>query len=292
VAKTLVTGASGFIGSNLAHALIARGDEVICLTRRPLAALEQAGAQVVHSLDGVRAERVFHLAAAGVSAKDRKTTPLLDGNVGLVARLLESVADWPLTHFVHTGSCSEYGPVASGVLLTEDHAIRPESMYGAAKAASSLVADALARRLGLPFVSLRLFGVYGPGEAPSRLLPTLLSTLRGTEVCRLTPGRQVRDFTFITDVVQAFILAGTTQLDERAYNVCSGAGVTIRTVAREAASLLEVPDDRLQFGALPYRDDEPMWIVGDRSRFSAATGWEPRVGLRAGIERMLESTHE
>src|SRR5437879_5400145 len=85
---------------------------------------------------------------------------LIEDNVGFVARLLEVTAKWPVRRFVHTGSCSEYGMASSeGSYFCEEQPLSPISLYGAAKAASLLYAHALAIRLGVPFVTLRLFGV-------------------------------------------------------------------------------------------------------------------------------------
>lgn len=295
-ARALITGASGFIGTHLATALCERGVEVTCLSRRPLPHLPDARVLVVptwepehvrQALQDTQAEIVFHLAAAGVSPKDRSSRTLLRGNAELVATLLEAVADWPLTHFVHTGSCWEYAPITDETPIGERHAIRPMSLYGAAKASSVLVADAVARQHHIPLVVLRLFGVYGPGEAPARLLPTLLARLRAGQPTDLTLGEQHQDYTFVEDIVEAYLIASQRPVDG-VYNVCSGRPVRVRDVALQAAAVVGADPALLRFGARPYRLDHPRWIVGDPTRFATATGWSATTPLAAGIRRMLD----
>jgi nucleoside-diphosphate-sugar epimerase len=178
------------------------------------------------------------------------------------------------------------------VRIREEHPLEPPSLYGAAKAAAALFGKALAARLGIAFVPLRLFGVYGPGEAPSRLVPHLIAHFRAGTTPALTPGGQARDFTYIDDVVEALMAAATAPgvVAGRAYNVCSGVPSLVREVAHLAARAVGKEGADLGLGRRAYRDDEPMWIVGDPSRFTEATGWTARVALEEGIRRMAEAT--
>jgi UDP-glucose 4-epimerase len=104
----------------------------------------------------------------------------------------------------------------------------------------------------------------------------------------LTDGLQVRDFTYVDDVVSALLLASNCDLEAySAYNVCSGHPISVRTVAETTARILDRPSDLLKFGSLPTRLDEPAFVVGDPSRFNSATGWTPTVSLDEGIRRMI-----
>ena len=302
--SALVTGATGFIGSALVRRLLAKDVRVFCLVRSSgtdhsrLQAL--AGSEVLEvrsfqvdelrqALMGVSADVVFHLAAYGVPADAHDPQAMLDGNVNLIAYLLLATADWPLRRFVHTGSCSEYGGPSGWEPLIEDHPIRPISLYGAAKAASVLYGNALAARLRIPFVTLRLFGVYGVGEGPNRLIPYIINRLECNEPVDLTPGEQVRDFLYVEDVVEAFLAAANPSHLEcyHVYNVCSGIPTRVRDVGEAVARAMRKDPDLLQWGQRAYRPGEPMWMVGNGSRFVDATGWRPAVSLTDGIHRML-----
>ncbi|WP_437908398.1 NAD(P)-dependent oxidoreductase [Sorangium sp. So ce327] len=305
----LVTGATGFIGAALAARLAATGARTACIVRaespRRARLADIAGVEVLpvasfstpelaRAVAAIRPEVVFHLAASGVSPSERDPELVVDGNVGLTTRLLAALAEIEPhrpARFLHAGSCSEYAPAQEPARLREDHPLDPACVYGAAKAAAYLCGKAVAARLRIPFVALRLFGVYGPGEGPSRLIPHLIARFRAGEAPALTPGAQARDLTYVDDVVEALIAAATSRGLEsgRAYNVCSGAPVRVREVAERVARAAGWPGDDLGLGRLPYRDGEPMWIVGDPSHFAEATGWRPRIALDEGVRRMIEA---
>ncbi len=228
---------------------------------------------------------VVHLASYGVAQHDRDTEDVIEGNVNLVSRLLLATADWPLRKWLHTGSCFEYGPAPRDNRLNEQNPVAPATIYGAAKASSVLFGAALAQRIRAPFCTLRLFGVYGPGEAETRLIPSLFQRLSRNQAIDLTAGEQVRDLLYIDDAVDAYLAAIDVEnlTSYQVYNVCSGEPVTIRQVGTSVASAMGKPSDLLCWGALPYRPDEPPRLVGDPSKFTRATLWRPTRSLAAGV---------
>lgn len=306
--SALVTGGTGLIGSVLVHRLLAEGVHVHCLVRpgsrsRPapapaLTVIEAPSFEtddLHNSLSGVSCDVVFHLASYGVQAHDRDHNHLIDGNVRLVAHVLRALSDRPPKQFIFAGSCSEYGfPANDRTPISEDQPLRPTSLYGAAKAASELYGSALASRLKIPFVTLRLFNVFGPGEGPHRLLPSIIHSLQHDRPVELTGGEQLRDLLHVDDVADALFAAACSQRLQSlpAYNVCSGIPVRIREVGETAAGILGKPASLLQWGKLPYRNDEPMWVVGDPARFAQAASWRPKLTLEAGIRRMIAAIRE
>ena len=110
-------------------------------------------------------------------------------------------------------------------------------MYGAAKAVAFLAGNALAVRLGTPFVALRLFSAFGVHEAPQRLAPYLIHHLTQDQTVALTPGDQVRDFLYEDDVVDALIVAADSETVRpgAVYNVCSGRPTRVREVGEMVA---------------------------------------------------------
>lgn len=300
--SALVTGASGFIGSALLRHLVREGFEVAYLVRpgsrppsdpvvarsaRRIEITHFEAAEVATALNGSPMGTVFHLAAYGVRPEDRDPLEMCKANIMATVALLSAVRDWPLRSFVCMGSCSEYSPAAPPTRIREDHPLTMTGLYGAAKAAGGLYGAAMARQLGIPFVALRLFGVYGPGEPAYRLTPYLIDRLMNNQRADLTPGEQVRDYLHVDDVVTALMMLASQGGQGGPFNLCSGEPVTVRTMADTVRRTLGKPPTLLAFGARPYRPDEPMWIVGDNAAFCGATGWRPRITLDEGIERMI-----
>jgi UDP-glucose 4-epimerase len=302
-ASVVVTGATGFVGRHLVRALVDDGLDVHCLLRRPAAESseplpEGTTAHCLSGLDGddlidllrsISPGCLLHLAAAGVDPADDDPSALLSTNVGLTSDLLQAAAASGIPRVVHTGSCFEYSAAAT-TPLAEEAPTAPTSIYGATKAASVLCARALAHSLGLSVVVLRLFGVYGPGERPARLVPHVIGRLAADQEVPLTAGRQVRDVIYVDDAVRAFRHAAQLPAEGpfSLYNVCSGIGLSVHDIATAIADAMGRPRSLLRFGALPGRTQESSAIVGDPARFTAA-GWRARIDLADGIRRTIDS---
>src|SRR5262249_38827097 len=137
---------------------------------------------------------------------------------------------------------------------------------------------------------LRIFSPYGPLEDSKRILPQLIEAgLTGRRLA-LTEGGQVRDFVFVEDVAEAFVnaaLCPSLPQPQAIYNVCTGAGHSLRDVAEHVARVLARPLD-LDWGALPYRPDEMMYLVGDNQKIRADLAWAPRYSLDEGMRPMVD----
>ena len=294
-AKYLVLGASGFIGRHLVSRLVADGREVTvaAVRERPAAAHgPEVRTVAVDTLDAdamtalvsaARPDAAFNLAAAGVSRTAMDPVALADGNAGVLTRLLTACRGIPVV--IHAGSWSEYADPAGAQPLNEDHPLAPQTAYGAAKAEASVIGARRACELGIGFVVLRLFNVYGPGEGPRRLLPWLVDRLVAGERVELTPGDQERDFVHVTDVVDALVTAAATPTITSfpAYNVCTGRATTVARFARLVAEAMGADPESLAFGALPHRPDEPRRVVGDPARLAAVADWRASIPVEAGI---------
>jgi dolichol-phosphate mannosyltransferase len=299
--RTLVTGATGFVGANLVRRLLGDGHEVHCLVRdlesrwriddirgdlhlhvADLADADGVTAAVVR----VRPEWIFHLAAHGAYPTETDVRRMIAVNVTGTVNLVEAALQTGFAAFVHTGSSSEYG--------FKDHApaetewLEPNSDYAVTKAAATHHCRLTARRLDVPIVTLRLYSVFGPFEEPTRLLPTLVRRgLAGTLPPLVDPD-VARDFVYVDDVVDACLLAATRPGQERGavYNVGTGVQTTVRDVVDVARCVLGLAAEPV-WGSMPDRAwDTWVWIA-DPTRIRAALGWHPRVGVEDGFRRLV-----
>ena len=300
----LVTGGTGFIGRHLVRRLVDDGHAVTLLQRshdRAAGVFEllQISEFTPSSIDRALANRrfdwVFHLAGYGVRPCDCAIEPMFRVNVEATRRIVERAAAWSPHAVVIAGSGAEYRLDGVERPVTEDHPLEPFKLYGASKAAGTLCAAAVARAAMIPFAACRLFGVYGPNEAPHRLFSVLMRGFRSQTRIALSAGHQKRDVLFVADAVDALEAVART-LENRPQqvilNVCSGIPVTVRAFAEMVARIYGAPKEQLGFGDIPMRPDEVICFAGDPARLHAFTGWRPRFDMEDGIMRSIEQSLE
>lgn len=288
--NVLVTGATGFIGRRLiAHLGCKPGFDLTAIARSPpepslpCRTIRLAGPspddlrQVVLK---ARPDAIVHLAAAGVEPGDRDVTRLTELNALWASVLVRAAADASTKSVVIAGSSAEYARNTVEAPIGEEALLESRKLYGATKAAGSLLALATGATLSVDVAVLRLFNVFGHGESPHRLLPSIVSAADAGRTVALSEGTQVRDFIEVNDACVAIesALLGLRErtLPSGAYNVCSGVGTTVAQFARGVATVLQVDPALLRFGALAMRPDDLPWLVGDPGRFLAETGWRAR----------------
>jgi nucleoside-diphosphate-sugar epimerase len=294
----LLTGGAGFIGTNLARVLLALGVEVVALGRSPCKVKGVVSISTNRldrsSLDAVltryQFDSVFHLAAAGVHPADRDRDELIRVNATIPAEVVAAAKAAGVAAVVLLGSSAEYAAQRNST-LGEDEILETRKMYGASKAAGSLLAIATGIEQTLPVAVLRAFNVYGPGEAAHRLLPSLALKLHRREHVQLSPGTQIRDFIFVDDVCDALCATATCLRDGTmstgAYNLSTGVGTTVGDFARTVAREMGADVSLLNFGALQFRPDDLPIVVGNSARLQAATGWHPSRSVQQGVGESL-----
>ncbi len=195
----------------------------------------------------------------------------------------------PGGRFVYLSSGEVYGPNA--VPFREDQAPDPRSPYALAKLRGERALADAAADAGVMIAVLRLAVVYGPGQAGTMLLPTLLATLRAGRRFAMTPGEQTRDFVHVDDVVALVRAALVEAASAGLYNGGTGVESSIAEVARTLALLVggEAAVALLGVGDMPYRENEQMRYLLDGTRARVALGWLPRVALADGLRRLAAS---
>ena len=278
--RWLVTGAAGFIGSHLVRRLRTAGEDVTGLDRRPgtdvqADLLEMDLAPV---LDGV--DCVLHLAGQpGVRESWAQFPAYARGNIETTQRLLEALRGRPLRKFVLASTSSVYGQAP--MPAAEDGPALPISPYGATKFSAELLCDLYGRTVGLPWVALRYFTVYGPGQRPDMAFTRWLTAARDrTPVTIYGKGDQIRDFTYVDDAVEATIRAAVAPVCSVVLNVGGGSVVPLRTALD---AIQRIVGRKLDLQYLPPAPGDMAVAQADTTRLKAALGFVPATPLVDGL---------
>ncbi|HET6212139.1 MAG TPA: GDP-mannose 4,6-dehydratase, partial [Micromonosporaceae bacterium] len=170
--------------------------------------------------------------------------------------------------------------------------LQPQSPYSASKIGADCLAESFHRSFGTPVATIRPFNTYGPRQSARAVIPTIAAqVVAGRTKVSLGDLRPVRDLTYVRDTARGFLaIAGSDACLGRVTNVGNGAGIAIGDLARVIADVAGRPD--VEIVADPARlrppDSEVFELVADASKARERCGWEPRVGLRDGIARVLD----
>ena len=309
MARYLVTGGAGFIGSHLVDALIADGHTVRVLddmstgrhenlpkTVDLLIADVANQASVRDALDGV--DGCFHLAAIasverGHQEWSRTHNVNLGGTIHIFeeARRLRAHRGGPLP-VVYASSAAVYGNPAE-VPTSECAPTNPVNAYGADKLGCDLHAAVGARVHGLGIIGLRFFNIYGPRQDPRSPYSGVISVFcerisKSLPVDVHGDGKQIRDFVFVEDTVEALRLAMRSAVDHTStvFNVCSGVGTSVNELASTIARIKRAP---FSPNHVSSRLGDIRVSVGNPALAHARLGFRTRISLAEGLARTLES---
>jgi dolichol-phosphate mannosyltransferase len=298
--RALVTGGSGFVGSNLVRRLVREGHDVHLLVRPSAdrwrleglvdaltwhrADMQDRGS-VRRTLAQARADWIFHLAVYGAYSFQPDLEAMVATNVVGTTNLLTAALATGFEAFVNTGSSSEYGDCDHAP--AEDEAPRPNSYYAVTKAASTWLCQQAARQSGAHIPTLRLYSVFGPYEDPRRLIPQLVAHgLQGRWPPLASPD-VVRDFVYVDDVVDAYLRAARTPSPEpgAVYNIGTGVQTSLRALTEIAGRALAIPVPPPWGTHSGHTWDTRVWVA-QAGRARSVLQWEPRCGVEEGIRAM------
>lgn len=304
--KALITGAAGFIGSQLTQACLERGWRVTAidsLTTYYCRAAKVANAQQFSDHPNVTyleqdlldvdvpalirdTDHVFHLAAqAGVRASWGQSFDVYTQlNVTVLQRLLEAARGASnLRSFVFASSSSVYGD-AEAMPTTEEQILKPLSPYGATKALGEHLNHLYFRSYGVPVVNLRYFSVYGPRQRPDMAFHRAIEAALSEQDFFLNgDGTQTRDFTYVADVVEGTILAALRAEPGRTFNIGGGGNVSMREVLEQLRNTLGGPRVRRR----EFQLGDARNTSADISRARDELGYEPKWDVMEGLAEQI-----
>jgi nucleoside-diphosphate-sugar epimerase len=300
--RTLVTGATGFVGSHLARRLVEAGVDVHILAREqsnfwrmrdvlPRVTVHRADLRDLPSLKAAfataRPDYVFHLAAATVVAGATDgPADLVSVNLAGTVNLIEACDAVAYRGMVTTGDSFEYAP--SPGRLSEETPARPDALHGVTKLAATLFAQAMAHGRKRPIVTLRLFSTYGPADHPKRLVPRVIAgAIAGIDL-PLSRPEIARDWVYVDDVVDLYLEAAERagELGGRVFNAGSGLSTSIDKIV-EAILQLTGSSAKPRWGIFEAPEHDRYPWVADPALTFASFRWRPRISLADGLARTI-----
>jgi UDP-glucose 4-epimerase len=300
--RAVVTGATGFVGANVARGLLDRGCEVHLLVRpghqswrlegiqsrvRVHEANLTDGPRVATVFNEVRPDWVFHLAAHGAYSNQTDTRQMVATNLLATIEVLSAALAVGFESFVAAGSSSEYG--LKDHAPTEDEVLEPNSDYAVTKAAATLYCSHVGRQSGANITTLRLYSTYGPWEEPARFIPALAAHGLSGSWPPLASPNTARDFVYVDDVVDAFILAAAhgRRWPGAIFNIGAGSMTTLGAAVDAARRILSI-EAQPKWNTMDDRSwDTTIWL-SDSRRARATLGWEPRYTFEQGFQAFLD----
>lgn len=309
--KILITGATGFIGSHLFRTLVRMGHECIGMDNQFIEtdvewaykfAEENKNAQFFLGDEGdcsngwnvfkicknFSPDVIFNLAVMCLPHSLIEPIENYSKNIEITTNIVQEATKRNI-RLVHFSSSEVYGS-AEEETMSEDHKLRPSTPYAAAKAACDHLVQSMVNTFELDAAIVRPFNTYGPGQNENTyaaVIPKMIKTMLNGETPKITgDGTQTRDFNYVTDVVDAAILAGERGKLGEVYNICSGKETSINDIVGTIASVMGL--DEIEVNYIDKRPGDVMRHRGDGSKAAVELGWKPRTSMEDGLKETIE----
>ena len=311
--RILVTGADGFMGSHLTERLIGlgakiaifvRGNSIVGTTQYALKNIKYLENKVTGILTGniasqdardliikTRPEIIFHLAAdAYVPNSFTHPIEVMETNVIGTLNILHSAKDCKAIKRVVCVSSSEIYGMTIGSSINEEHPFYPSSPYAASKVAADRYCYAYWKTYNLPVAIIRPFNTYGPRHTYDVIPKFIELAMKGEPLTVHGMGRQSRDFTYVDDMVDAFLIMGShKKAVGRAGNFGTGRAITINYIAHK---IKELSESNSRIVHTKNRISQVEKLCCDYSLARRLFGWRPKIGIDEGLRRNIEWAKE
>ena len=295
--KVLLTGITGFLGSHIAEILNQNNIEIIGL-KRSTSDLSKCTSfadnikwiDLDHGSDwkaqviAQSPTEIIHCAWIGVEASDRNQWSLQAKNIALLIDLLEITQGLNIKKFIFLGSQAEYGNISYKV--SEDDVVQPMSAYASIKLSCLQILKTYSELNKINWLWLRVFSVFGERESDNWLIPSVIKKMRtGTEM-DFTGGAQQYAYLYAGDFAKILLSIVESEIKSGVYNVSGNHTLTLRSLLSQIRDAIN-PSFQLNFGAIPYRENQSMHIEGDISKLTNEIGMIDFTDFNVALSKTL-----
>lgn len=290
--RILVTGGNGYLGKQLVSALKKEQADVFIMDNQ----LETNGNSfntditdrdaVAKVIKTIQPEIIFHLAASLHRERNFDRFDHINNvNHHGTFNLLLALKDIPYQNFIFTSTSEIYG--SNTPPFTEQQIPHSASPYSLTKLYAENLISNFSDTYHKHFTILRLFNFFGKDMPANFFIPQMVEALKNDSHFKMTEGGQKRDFLYVDDIVQALILSACHENGHNEiYNVCSGNSVSLKELALEIHNELDSGCD-IQFGALPYRENEVWNMVGENKKIKDKLGFKVQYDFKKAIRKLV-----
>lgn len=298
--KILVTGGNGFIGEHLVHKLVSLGNEVTVFDLNYQTRMTGENSEKVRFIQGNISETshveklnsyafdvIYHL-ASGANVPNSVNDPELDffSNAYGTLKMLEFARKKEIRKFIYISTVSIYD-VNNDMPIDENARVKVSSPFGASKLAGESYCHAFNRTFGTNVNIIRLFNAYGPGMKKYFIHDIICKFLENPELIEiLGDGKQIRDYLYIDDVVDAFITVAENGQPGEDYNLGSGIPVRIIDVVVKIADIMDISDYTVNLTNQSWRGDIKEWYA-DINKIKKL-GFVVRTGFEEGLKKTVD----
>ena len=296
----LITGTSGFVGSNLLRFFVSKNIKVNIILRkksniwRIKDIINEAKIFYVDLrekeklskiIQKIKPKSIFHMAAYGAYSYQDQVKLIKSSILDSTMNLVNECKKFKFNVFINTGSNSEYG--FRKEKMNENDLVRPNSDYAFFKAASTLFCQQESIINRLPIITVRPFHVYGPYEEPTRLIPTLIRNLLKNKDSRLVSPDIVRDFIYVDDAINLYLkIASKPSVKGDIFNIGTGKQRTIKEIYLNLNNLLNCKIKPKWNSMKRRRWDQKIWKA-DMSKVKKKFNWRPKHNLKQGLTKTI-----
>lgn len=299
--RVLITGANGFLGSHILERLVEYNADVSVILRENsdiwriedqlgnfniyYADIRDLDA-VTNCICEIKPEIVFHMATYGVDSRKNDIYQAININILGTVNLLHALGKKGCEKFINTGTSMQYGNKEG--LVDENSNYTPNNIYGSTKAASTILVHQITGDMDIDVTTIIPFGIFGEKEGSHKFFPQVILSILNHKEVNLTPCLQQRDYCYVENVVDGFLMAAETKKTRgMILNIGSGITLPLKYYVELIVEKMNI-DAKINYGALEYRKNDLWNPQVNIDKIKEVLNWYPAISIEEGIERTID----